>query len=205
MRKYLVLLLSALIAPLILFVPAAHAQEIPSIEITGGYLFMRNGLMSNDLPITFTQPPPSGQGFSSFHANGWTVSVVENYNHWLGVEQEISGDYGTPQFFGSPLTAHSFSILSGPHFAHRTYSRFTPYAHALFGYRHMSNSVGGLSFSDNSYALEAGAGLNVHVAGPVAIRLVQADYMLSRFYRSTQNNLRVSAGIVFEFGRHRRY
>lgn len=197
--------ISALFTALILILlpGAAYAQKTPAVEITGGYSFVRNGLDSAALPII---PPSSGQGFSNFHANGWTVSLVENYDRSIGIEQELSGDYSSPELYGTTLSSHSFSILSGPRFSYRTRSPWTPYAHALFGYRSLKLDLpGGGSLSGSSYAMALGGGLNVHIRGPIALRLFQADYLLSRSYSATQNNLRLSAGIVFQLGRRRRY
>jgi hypothetical protein len=57
----------------------------------------------------------------------------------------------------------------------------------------------------NASAMAAGGGLDIPFGRHLAIRALQAEYLLTRFDRSdgssaTQNNLRVSAGIVFCFG-----
>ena len=54
-------------------------------------------------------------------------------------------------------------------------------------------------------AMAAGGGLDIPFGRHLAIRALQAEYVLTRFDRSdgssaTQNNLRVSTGIVFRFG-----
>lgn len=45
-----------------------------------------------------------------------------------------------------------------------------------------------------------GGGFDVKASPQLAIRLIQADYALTRFSSTTQNNIRISAGIVFRLG-----
>ena len=47
----------------------------------------------------------------------------------------------------------------------------------------------------------AGGGLDVKWTDRISVRLVQADYLGTRYGDATQNNFRLSAGIVFHFGR----
>ena len=49
-------------------------------------------------------------------------------------------------------------------------------------------------------AMTAGGGFDLKIAPHVAIRLGQGEYFMTRFGGSTQNNIRISTGIVFQFG-----
>jgi len=47
----------------------------------------------------------------------------------------------------------------------------------------------------------AGGGLDIKVRPNLALRLVQVDYVMSKFSNSRQDNMRFSAGIVFYLGK----
>ena len=80
-----------------------------------------------------------------------------------------------------------------------------PFAHALFGVAKLkteTNEFGPLlSFSDTSFALALGGGLDVTVNDRLAIRVVQIDYLRTSFFDGTQNKGRIAAGIVLRFGK----
>jgi hypothetical protein len=71
-----------------------------------------------------------------------------------------------------------------------------PYAEALFGGAHVNvnNGVG----SDTSFATALGGGLDYRLLKPIAWRF-QGDYVQTRFFGATQNNVRISTGIVLRF------
>ena len=54
--------------------------------------------------------------------------------------------------------------------------------------------------------MTAGGGLDVKVHHHLAIRVIQAEYLMTKFedydtgQAATQNDMRLSAGIVFRFG-----
>jgi len=73
--------------------------------------------------------------------------------------------------------------------------KFRPFAEALFGAGHVStNGVG----SDSSFATALGGGLDYRIIRPIAWRF-QGDYVQTRFFGNTQNNVRISTGIVLRF------
>jgi hypothetical protein len=57
-----------------------------------------------------------------------------------------------------------------------------------------------LSETENAFALGFGGGLDATLLGGVALRLVQVDYIQTQFGDGTQDNVRVSFGIVARFG-----
>jgi opacity protein-like surface antigen len=74
--------------------------------------------------------------------------------------------------------------------------KFRPFAEAMIGVGHVNvNSGGG---SDTSFATALGGGLDYKIIRPVAWRL-QGDYVTTRFFGATQNNVRLSTGIVLRF------
>ena len=46
-----------------------------------------------------------------------------------------------------------------------------------------------------------GGAVDVKVSDMVSIRIIQADYLLTRFLGTRQDNIRASAGIVLTFGK----
>jgi opacity protein-like surface antigen len=103
--------------------------------------------------------------------------------------------------------------MAGPRLSFR-YSRVTPFAQALFGGVHasqvtLSNCTGVLCTplpSENAFAMTAGGGIDLRIHRHVAIRIVQAEYLMTNFAdlstgnRDTQNDMRLSSGLVFGFG-----
>ena len=54
--------------------------------------------------------------------------------------------------------------------------------------------------SDNAFAMLVGAGIDIGLRKGIGLRLVQADWLMTKFADETQNKQgRVSAGIVIKF------
>ncbi|MDD5543379.1 MAG: hypothetical protein PHX83_09405 [Acidobacteriia bacterium] len=171
MRKLLWLgLVAILVMPLSLL-----AQDYPKAEIFGGYSF---------------QHVEGGTNL-----NGWNASLAGNLNNWLGVVADFGGYYGD-------FNDHTF--MFGPQISYRGDERFTPFFHALFGGAHDS---GGLLEAKGStaFAMAIGGGIDYNASKNFAVRIIQVDYLMTRFnipggsHPNTQNNARVSVGIVGRF------
>ena len=155
--------------------------------------------------------------------NGGSTSLAYNLNRYLGLVGDFGGYASSHiRLVGpgiNPDVVHDgdgkvFTYLAGPRFSYRTSSRVTSFAQALFGIAqanavNISNCVGtGCSplASQNGFAMTAGAGMDVRVRRHIAIRLIQAEYLMTRFADPTsaghdsQNDLRLSTGVVFNFG-----
>jgi outer membrane immunogenic protein len=141
-----------------------------------------------------------------FSLNGGSGWVGFNIARSVGIVGEIasqhaSGIVGT----GGDLTLTSF--LAGPRYTWTKAARFAPFVQVLLGGAHASGSLapGGsvLSGSANAFAMTAGGGLDIGLTRHIALRALQADYYLTHFDNGTndhQNNLRISAGVIFRFG-----
>jgi outer membrane immunogenic protein len=184
----------AILGLLLAAVPVA-AQEAPKVEIAGGYSYVRANLI-----------PDTG---CCFGMNGGTGSIAYNLNDWLGLVGELGGYHtGDVKSTGFDLTVVSY--LFGPQLSYRRSDRFTPFAHLLLGGAHAGGSLytGTASVpgpgSQNGFAMAAGGGFDLNVSPHLAIRLIQADYSLTRFSNGVnhhQNNLRLTFGVVFRFGK----
>ena len=174
---------------------ASFAQDTPKAEVFGGYSYFRSN-------------PADGY---SMNMNGWTASVTGYVNKWFGITGEAGGYYkkeglsiGSTTLFGE--SNHVYTFMGGPTIASHSSKTFTPFAHALFGIASKKGSpeILGLSFStgsDNGFAMAVGGGVDINMSKNVAIRVIQADYIMDRVGGIRNDNARVSAGIVFRFGK----
>lgn len=192
----------------VLFALPASGQEAPKVEIFGGYSYSR---------------VERGEGVSGINLNGWNAAVTGNVNSWFGVTADFSGHYGSPG--GTDQNRHSF--LFGPKLTYHDNGRVNPFAHALFGAvrAHRGITLPGPIVpqlpptSESSFGLVLGGSVDYAVSNRFAIRIIQADYALTRFNESsgivciqsitalcpttslgTQNNFRLSFGVVWRFG-----
>jgi len=141
------------------------------------------------------------------NTNGWEASLEGRIFPFVGLVTDFDSHYGSQNFAtlcagGTPgsgcsinasVTEHNY--LFGPRVSVSA-GKFRPFAEALFGGAHVdvNNGVG----SDTSFATALGGGLDYKIIKPVAWRL-QGDYVQTRFFGTTQSNVRFSTGIVLRF------
>ena len=157
------------------------AQDTPKAELFAGYSYAGNG------------------------SNGFDVSIAGNLNNWFGLVADVGGQYTRLDDQGFTEKIRTHSILFGPRFSLRRGKRAVPFAHVLLGFSHLStktNEFGApLSFSDSSWGLALGGGLDVKINDKFAIRALQVDYLRTHFFNETQTKGRISVGVVWRFGR----
>jgi opacity protein-like surface antigen len=200
MKKLLLLIGVAMLSSV-----SAVAQQAPKSEVFGGYSYFR----------------PDGGG--SLH--GWNGSADVNLNKWLGVVADFSGHYGSSStsvstaIIGQPglsveasADSNIHTFLVGPQVSYRKDERLTPFGHALIGFSRVHDHgsatatvpvLGTTTFSfnntDTGFAMGLGGGLDVTITRSVALRLIQADYLMTRLNGGNQNNARISVGFVYRF------
>jgi opacity protein-like surface antigen len=196
MKKLLVLLPGAvLLLPLSL-----SAQEIyPKTEVFGGYSYLRTNVSDR-----FAPTPGGFFPNQDFNLHGWNASVSGNLNSWLGLVGDISGHYDTSEAARDNLRVDSnvHLFLFGPRFSSRASERITPFVHGLFGFgRGEFDPEGDDNEIDNTkFAMALGGGLDINLGDNVAIRAIQADYLMTRFGQDdNQHNARLGAGFVFRW------
>jgi opacity protein-like surface antigen len=178
------------IIALILFLALpVRGQDTPRAEVYGGGGYLRADL-----------------GGADANLYGWNFSVTENLNKWFGGTADFSGFYGHQTQVGPGLApvnvnvnAHTF--MFGPRFTYRKAGSITPFAHVLLGGIRGSRGYLGISQSAVKFAAAFGGGLDVKVSKHVAVRVIQAEYVATPFLDLRQDNIRLSAGIVFRFGK----
>jgi hypothetical protein len=123
----------------------------------------------------------------AYNSFGWNAAVTGNFKHFLGITGDFSGGYKSLGDF------HSYTF--GPVLTARL-PVVQPFVHALFG--GATFSANGTSTTD--FAMFVGGGLDVGLRKGIAFRLIQADWLSTRFGGSVNNkNGRASAGIVLKF------
>jgi len=155
-------------------------QVAPRWEVFGGYAYR------NVDSTTF--------GFvNRSNMNGFDANATFNITPTWGVTADVGGQYG------SQMTVYNF--LAGPQYAmRRDKSMF--FVHGLFGKAqdrvNISTSISS-HFESVGRAIGAGGGYDLDLTPRFTFR-VQADYLRTNTFGTSQNDIRVSTGLVFHFG-----
>jgi outer membrane protein OmpA-like peptidoglycan-associated protein len=190
--------------------PHSGGPEIytPKAELFLGYSYLRS-------------VPTLEAGNRVVWLNGGSGSIAFNVNRYLGIVADV-GDYTNSEIrfqgaYKSTVDVNDadggvMSYLIGPRLSFR-HDRITPFVQALFGGVHASEvTLADCTFSctllpaQTDFAWTAGGGLDVRVHRHFAIRIIQAEYMMTRFQdystgdTGSQNDVRLSSGLVFRFG-----
>jgi opacity protein-like surface antigen len=173
---------------------ARRVQDYPTAEVSGGFSYLRV------------------EGGENLY--GWDASVMGNLNRWLGLGGEFSGHYGSgdgdfflPGTFGVSSSSSVYTFLFGPRFSYREHKKLKPFAHVLPGFARSAFSVTvntpstsvRTSASTTGFAMALGGGLDIKLSDDLAFRMIQMDYLLTHFSSATQNNLRITTGLVLSF------
>ncbi len=166
------------------FTIPAFSQDTPLAEVFFGYSYLNADL--NDIG-----PRQS--------ANGGNFSFVANMNQWVGAETNFSGYYKRKSIDGVNVYLRDFALTFGPRLHYKW-----AFVHALFGIDDFGGSALGVSATNSSFASALGGGALFKFSKYVGLE-GSGDYVLSRHNLFggppfTQNNFRVSAGVVFTFG-----
>jgi opacity protein-like surface antigen len=164
------------------------AEVAPRFEASGAFSYMRGN--ADD----------SGGGFN---LDGGSGSFAYDYKDWLS----FVGDVGAYHFtdLGGGLSSTMYTYLAGPRLPLRRKHRLKPFVQVLLGAGRLNANSAGIHAGENSFATAIGGGLDFTIRRRLEIRVIEADYLLTRFAHpdgssATQNNVRISAGFVFRFG-----
>jgi hypothetical protein len=180
------------------FAGVCLAQNTPAWELFAGYSFQRADVREyyKSTPIVYTFR------HQYVNMNGAELSVTENMNRWFGGTLDFSAHFASPQVLGVSNKEHSYSIFYGPQVAYRK-SFGTAFARVLVGGTHTGVSVdpSGPHASDFTLSFAAGGGLDLNLTNKAAVRILQADYVRTSALGISQNNYRLSAGMLFRLGK----
>jgi opacity protein-like surface antigen len=190
-----------LLLPVILVMPAAHAQGplvagiAPVLEAGAGYTYIDAGL----------------PGESKLAMNGVQLVGDADFSRRLGVQLDL----GYSRNFDAYSSGHSADLLTymaGPVFYPLRTRRLNVFTHLLLGGARET----GVNFESNGqiimgyanrFAWAGGAGVQYRVTRSLAVRL-GADYLRTSYFNSNvqlqgQYNLRSSATLIYTFGEGR--
>lgn len=191
----------------LLFGGLAYAQDDHKIEVTGDYSYFR---FNPGLPSYFNSQNLNGGGGQG------TYFLTPN----IGLAGDLQG-YGSYTQCTKPGAAiqgcaqgNLFTYMFGPQLKARM-GKLEPFGEVLLGGAHSNlygnacSKISGLcaskSPSNNAFAFSVGGGVDFAVTEKIAIRIVDADYVLTRFGNNftggnnSQSNFRFQTGVQFRF------
>lgn len=122
---------------------------------------------------------------------------------------ELTGDYSFYRFNpGLPSLWNSQNLNGGGGQATYFLAVLFGGAHSNFygsACRHVTGLCGSISPTNNAFAMAVGGGVDVAVTEKIAIRIVDADFQLTRFGNNftngnnSQSNFRFQTGVQFRF------
>ncbi|MGB2602582.1 MAG: hypothetical protein WBC78_03240 [Candidatus Sulfotelmatobacter sp.] len=181
---------------LLLFAGLARAQ------VPAGNAFLGYSYYSADLT-----PYNNANNSTRNNTNGFEASLEGRIIPFLGFVADFDGHYGSQNILPPlcPVAGPPCTFKFNTNFSENNYlfgprvslpmGRIRPFAEALFG---VARVHGGEINPDTSFATAIGGGLDYKIIKPIAWRF-QGDYVRTSLFSATQNNVRISTGIVLRF------
>ncbi|HUA16401.1 MAG TPA: outer membrane beta-barrel protein [Verrucomicrobiae bacterium] len=180
-----------IVASLGLIAPA-WAQVPTAGNVFFGYSFENTS--SSALNLDLSRP----------NLQGWQATLEGKVFPAFGIVADFTGNYGSQNYTiyppGGPgpltvnVTGHQYDVMFGPRFS-VPIGNFRPFAEFEGGVGHISTNASG---SDTSLAYAFGGGLDYRLMRMVAWRF-EGDYLSTRFFSTSQQDVRLSTGIVIRF------
>jgi len=172
--------------------PADRAKEAP-LEVSYSYDYAR----ANAGP---------GQ-CGCFNMNGGSLEIAVHAHRSLSVVADLgvewAGSMGAATGTGLSLSSFAVGPRYSQHFSGKRLARYTPFVQGLVGGARGFGSIfptsSGLAGSATSLAVLTGGGLDVRLNKYLALRPIQADYLMTQLPNNAsnqQNLLRLGAGVV---------
>jgi len=183
---------------------AAQDQPAPKWEFFGGYSWID--------PNANAHAPGSVAGLPGIispklasEPRGIGTALTYNFNRWLGGTADFSGHWGGDKA-RLPLSNNSnlFNLSFGPKLTYRT-EHFSPFIEAMAGWHQLHPD--GFN-SDGRFGFLGGGGIDMDVSKHLALRLIQADYLLSNHHFGPSSTIpttdlraaRLQTGVVWKLG-----
>jgi outer membrane immunogenic protein len=159
-----------------------------------------------DYTYVHTNAPPGGCG--CFPMNGGSGSYAYHLGPQFAAVIEV-GAVHAANVRASGLDLTLTSYLAGPRFYYRRPgARFVPYGQVLLG---AVRATGGLTpanangaLSSTNFGSTLGGGVEFNISRYITLRTAQFEYFVTTFDNKVdghQNNLRISTGAAYRFGR----
>lgn len=186
-------------------------EAYPEIELAAGFSFL-------------CACPHIGY-FNRFYFLGGGGAAVYNIRSWIGVKGEFMG-YTTSGGFTNQFrhlgavsagNGNLFTYTFGPQ-VKKQWGKFRPFGEFLVGGAHsnayakiFSIQTARINSSENAFAMQFGAGLDIPLNDRIQIRPVEFDCLYTRFsatglpiYGGSQHSYKYVGGVNFTFGRRTR-
>src|SRR6516165_122429 len=165
----------------LLFGGAVMAQDDHKVEVTGDYSYFRFN-------------PGLSKYFNSHSLNGGGGDVTYFLTSMIGVKADLQGygSYTECTKSTAPISGcasgNLFTYMFGPELKARM-GKFEPFGEVLLGGAHSNfygnactkeGICGAKSPSNNAFSFSVGGGVDIPISSRFAIRLVDADYVLTR-------------------------
>lgn len=174
---------------------APAQQDAPRPELAFGYSYVHSNV------------PPGGCG--CFSLNGGSATFT-----WpLGSGKlDLAGDINVVHAGAASSTSDSLTLSTytagGRYLPLGGHSAWQPFGQVLIGLAHSSGTLvagsnAGSANAGAAFATNLGGGLDLRTGSQFAIRLIEADYLLTTVDNGSnnhQNNFRIGAGVVFRLG-----
>lgn len=200
-------MLLALVALLLLVGGSAAAQDqpAPKWELFGGYSWID--------PNATAHGPGTGNGLPGLispklvsEPRGFGSALTYDFNRWLGVTSDFSAHFGgsNARVLQGTDNSNLFNLSVGPKLTYRT-EHFSPFVEALVGWHRLHPD--GFN-SDDRIGFMGGGGIDMDLNKHWALRLIQADYLLSNHHFGASSvtpttdlrGARLQTGVVWKMG-----
>ena len=189
---------------------ALAQQDYPTVETAPAFMYIR------------TASP--FQGVNDFNCVGGGGTFAYNFSSLIGVAADLGGCKVLNEnntVLSGKVNGNEFTFLFGPRITLRNSSKFQPFFEVNFGGMRVSLScqssavdcvaaTNGATYTKTAFALTAGGGFDIKMSKKFSIRLVQAEYLYTRFgnncgfpvcsQNNSQNSFRLKSGIVINWG-----
>jgi|SRR5579864_4287340 len=164
--------------------PVSVRPKTPVAELFGGFSYAH----INDSGTTTNAP-------------GVVGSFAWNARPWLQIVADTS--YNVSSYNGTNIALYGNHYGARVFYRERNKWRASPFGEVLVGGSHINNTVsgpGGLQYSDNSFSIKAGGGVDFNLSPHFAVRVFDADYYRTSLFSAHQNNLWLTTGFVIRLG-----
>ena len=202
---------------LLLTTGSALAQDYPKVETSPAFMYIRTSTQFNPFVVRGQIVTPQ-----AINCAGGGGTIAYNFSSLVGIAADLGGCKVFSNAYGlaNTVDGNEFTYLFGPRITFRSGSRFEPFAEVNFGGMRISltcnstalaciNATGGNTYTKNAFALTAGGGFQVKLSKKFSLRLVQAEYLYTRFgnncplavcsSNNSQNSFRLKSGIVINW------
>ena len=224
-KATLLLFLTVGCASLALAQSSSSTDQTPTVEYFVGY--SASGHLGEGKPLVI-----NNQNVAPFFNDqaggptGFEASVIGNFNKYVGIKGDFSIYSNNRQLTGGTFTScvgtvctsstqdykvnsRSAYFMGGPEIKGRNHTRFTPFAHALFGLVHSRtefSTSGTFNLSDKAsetgFTMAFGGGLDIRASKRITGRAMM-DYNPTFLNnsgldsRERQDRVRLSLGLLF--------